>query len=185
MITSPRTVTFDPLRSSRIIVGNESLMSNDQQSILTYLGFESIQNGEKTTVVVPQWRGGADITHTEDIVEEIARIYGYDTITDHDIITPLRQATIHPLITLRRQTENFFVQSYNCTQIETYPWFDQSYHGSCEIDLDQCVRLRNPLAPETSHLRDRLAPLLIDATRTNHKFFDTIRVMDIGQVWTT
>ena len=57
-------------------------MSNDEiQSIFRQLGFETTLKGETLTVNVPSRR--KDITIKEDLIEEVARIYGYDEILHH------------------------------------------------------------------------------------------------------
>ena len=54
-------------------------LSNDEiQSIFRQLGFETTLKGETLTVNVPSRR--KDITIKEDLIEEVARIYGYDEI---------------------------------------------------------------------------------------------------------
>lgn len=79
---------FDELdRSEKIVVIETSrinqrlgteMMTEDIASILERLKFNYDQNGEQFSVQIPTRRG--DITIFEDMLEEIARIYGYDNL---------------------------------------------------------------------------------------------------------
>ena len=61
-------------------------MPNDKViQILTRLGFGPKQNGEQITCSVPTWR--SDVYREADLIEEIARVYGYDKIPAENKIT--------------------------------------------------------------------------------------------------
>ena len=55
-----------------------NLSCGEIKAIFEQLGFKTQQNGDELTVNVPSRR--KDITIKEDLIEEVARIYGYDNI---------------------------------------------------------------------------------------------------------
>jgi phenylalanyl-tRNA synthetase beta chain len=135
--------------------------------ILTALGFQ--QSGEKApalTYTVPSWRH--DVSIEEDLVEEIARHYGYDKI---DIGLPPAQSAgeFHASETRKRNlrravTACGFGEAINLSFIEAtndfelIPAFGQHPHP---------VTLTNPIIEEASSMRQTLLPGLLNSIRHN------------------
>src|SRR5699024_11762808 len=71
---TPIEISIDKVNKT---VGFE-LLAEDIEAIFVQLGFETSRNEDVLTVMVPSRR--KDISIKEDLIEEIARIYGYDEI---------------------------------------------------------------------------------------------------------
>ena len=71
---TPINISVDKVNNT---IGFE-LTAEEIESIFVQLGFETTMNNNELTVKVPSRR--KDITIKEDLIEEIARIYGYDEI---------------------------------------------------------------------------------------------------------
>lgn len=92
------------------------------KKILEDLGFQVLEN----EVVVPHWRGPDDVNIKEDIAEEIARIWGYDTIANQDILTPVKDQPMSQEVQITRTLEEMMVHQLHFDQIETYPRTSES-----------------------------------------------------------
>ncbi len=77
MLTQRKKIEIDPAQGSSLIFGEERADFNDITSnILSNLGFCY----ENNKVTIPLWRSPDDMNISQDIYEEVARIYGYDSI---------------------------------------------------------------------------------------------------------
>jgi phenylalanyl-tRNA synthetase beta subunit len=74
---------------------------------------------------VPFWRSPDDINITEDIYEEIARIYGYDKIDAQPLLSPIENAAYTPYVAMTRKLEELLVERFGFVQTETYPWISE------------------------------------------------------------
>lgn len=116
-------------------------------------------------VIRPSWR--SDITHKTDLVEEIARIGGYDKIPARlPVAPPGRGLTTNQK--RRRQAISALVGSGH-TEVLTYPFLSSAQNSWFEQDASApAVRLANAMQEEASEMRRSILPGLIDAAKRNH-----------------
>lgn len=146
-------------------------------SILHRLWFVD-QNGWQ----VPVWRAPSDINIQADIVEEIARHIGYDSLPFASMYQEVKRTQWVADVALRRQMEDISVHDLRADQLETYPWVPEKMLDAWWVDKTQLYTINNPLAPEQRYLRDDLVYNLLSYTAKNSKFFDTIGVWDFWKV---
>ncbi len=177
------------LRAERVnfILGT-ALETTKIEQILSRLGFgiEASQSEENVyQVTVPSFRG--DITREIDLIEEIARVYGYDNIPTTlpkgdipipapDISAEVRQRIKHFLLgSGMMETVNYSFSHPNC--------FDKIGFAP-DNPLRQALHLKNPLSPEMSILRTTLLPSLLDNAQHNHNHqIDSIALFEISTVF--
>jgi phenylalanyl-tRNA synthetase beta chain len=123
-----------------------------------------------------------DISIHEDLVEEIARIYGYNTITPVSGQHIMRPISLEKSVNLRRKCEELLTMRYNAQQVETYPRVSPTH--AAWIDHQIYSKLLNSLAPENSSLRSSMIPGLLNVVKKNEGFFERGCIYDIGQIRT-
>ncbi|MFH2134989.1 MAG: phenylalanine--tRNA ligase subunit beta [Pseudomonadota bacterium] len=166
------------LRSSRVLrILGVSLQSDEIAQILSSLGMAYQQNGDDFTVTPPSYR--FDIAIEEDLVEEIARVHGYDQIQPAPIqasmtILPHFEAE-RPLSKVRQiMVLRDYQETINYSFVEA-GW-----------ERDLCsntapVTLMNPIASQMSVMRSSLLGGLLDSLRTNlARKQPRIRIFEIG-----
>lgn len=146
---------------------------------MTQLGFEV--RGDQ--VVVPLWRGPDDINIKEDIAEEIARIWGYDTISAQPLLSEVKAQPFSKSVKVLRTVEQTMIEIFKFNQLETYPRVSKSQIEQFENDADNLYTLQNPLNPEFPYLRDSMLYNLLTIASKSSKFFDQFKIFDIGKVW--
>ena len=149
------------LRPERVnfILGT-AIEATEMVQILSDLGFDVKANGAGNyQVTVPTFR--SDITREIDLIEEIARVYGYDniptTLPKGDIPVP----TPDPKVEVRRRIKHFLLAAGMMEAIN-YSFCDPNCFDKIRFTADDPLRdalkLRNPLSPEMSVLRTTLIP---------------------------
>jgi len=167
-----RTIPFDPQRT--LTLGAIDVPEEQQRAILLSLGFEFEGSN---SVIVPSWRG--DVEGSADLVEEVARIVGYDLIPS----TPLdRQAGVAaPTATRAQLVERRARRSAAARGLdEAVTWSFVSEEEAAPFGA--AWRLENPISEELKVMRPSLLPGLIAAARRNSdRGAASIRLFEVGR----
>jgi phenylalanyl-tRNA synthetase beta chain len=153
-------------------------------ALLTRLGFEvATQDDEFLEVLVPTRR--PDVTRPVDLVEEVARLHGYDRFPSRVTMGP--DGTVSPEQRAERSVREAMVGSgYFEAQ-------SMSFFGAGELDLlrlptddarRSAIRVANPLREEESLLRTTLLPGLLKAASGNlDRGWRDVALFEIGKVF--
>ena len=167
-----------------LVLGTE-IEPATMEEILTRLGFDVSISGSVYWVTVPPFR--SDITREIDLIEEIARVYGYDniptTLPKGDIPVP----TLDRKVEVRRRVKQCLLAA-GMMEAVNYSFSDPNSFDKIRFAADNPLRnalpLQNPLSPEMSVLRTTLLPGLLDNARRNRNHqIDTIALFEIGSVF--
>ena len=134
-------------------------------------------------MVCPLRRGPDDLNISEDIYEEVARIYGYDQIENLPLLGDTSYVPYTEYITIQRTIEDILVRTIGCNQTETYPRISEKTLKELGRNKDHMYMLQNPVNPEAPYMRDDMVYGLLAHTAKNSKFFDTFKIFDIGKIW--
>ena len=132
-------------------------------TLLTQLGFEYTETADGFAVQAPSYR--FDIAREEDLIEEIARLHGYDKIPT---IKPIANLSIldAPEASWNKASMAGVLQSQGYQEVVTYSFVDESW----ERDLmgnENPIALKNPIASNLSVMRSGLWGGLLDALTYN------------------
>ncbi len=177
------------LRPDRVnfILGT-ALEATEIEQILNRLGFdiEALQSEKNVyQVTVPSFRG--DITREIDLIEEIARVHGYDNIPTAlpkgDIPIPVPNISVE----VHRRIKHFLLGS-GMMEAANYSFCHPNCFDKIRLAADnplrQALQLKNPLSPEMSVLRTTLLPSLLDNAQHNHNHqIDNIALFEISTVF--
>ncbi len=167
-----RTIGFDPDRT--LALGGIEVADERQRAILLALGFEFEGTA---TVSVPSWR--RDVEGAADLVEEIARIHGYEKVPS----TPLERApgVARPTATRSQLVERQVRRTAAARGLEeAVTW---SFISEDEAAPFAPVwRVSNPISEDMKVMRPSLLPGLISAARRNvHRGASSVRLFEIGR----
>src|SRR3989442_394753 len=159
----PRTVFVRPARVNHLL--GVDVPRGDVERLLSAVGFVAAPKDERLAVQVPGWR--PDVTREVDLIEEVARLRGYDALPDE--LRPYRPGTVPdaPPMRARTRVREQLVRA-GVVEARNIPL------GA--PDGPDAVEIRNPLSAEESHLRSRLLPGLV--RRVEHNWAGSVR--DVG-----
>ncbi|WP_285490088.1 phenylalanine--tRNA ligase subunit beta [Staphylococcus haemolyticus] len=157
--------------------------SNDEiQAIFKQLGFETTLKGETLTVNVPSRR--KDITIKEDLIEEVARIYGYDEIPSS--LPVFGEVTSGELTDRQHKTRTVkeTLEGAGLNQAITYSLVSKDHAKDFALQERPKISLLMPMSEAHATLRQSLLPHLIEATAYNvaRKNKD-VRLYEVGRVF--
>ncbi|MFW0837898.1 MAG: phenylalanine--tRNA ligase subunit beta [Candidatus Komeilibacteria bacterium] len=153
------------------------------KEILTALGFAVQAKKNDLQITVPSWRATKDISIPEDIVEEVARIYGYDQIPDTLPAVKLSGVDQDSSSRLKRQLKSIMAQEFGSHEVYNYSWQAKSYLELLGLSAKNCISLRNYLTPEQQYLRPTLLTNLLKNLHDNLRWYDSIDIFEVGRVY--
>ncbi|MEJ2129828.1 MAG: phenylalanine--tRNA ligase subunit beta [Woeseiaceae bacterium] len=146
--------------------------------IFARLGLDANKNDDGWEVTAPSHR--FDIAMEVDLIEEIARVYGYDAIPELTAIaeTPLETVT-ESEIDFDVAAATLVARDYQ--EVITYSFIDPDANKRL-VDLDSELVLSNPISSEMSVMRSSLWPGMLAAAASNaSRQQDRIRIFEIGK----
>ena len=123
-------------------------------------------------VVEIPWARKLDITIPEDLVEEVARIYGY-----HNLPTQLMSGNLPTLL-----NDTTFYWEAKIKSALSHWGFTEMYTYSL-VDQDSGLKLKNPLSSEWTYLRTSLVPSHLKIVSENLGKVEELRLFEIANVY--
>lgn len=127
---------------------------------------DTLAKEAKLQIVPPFWR--MDLLTPEDIVEEIGRLHGYDSLPQ---TLPLRSTVAvnpEPIELLNHKICSALRAAGN-NELQTYSFVPSKLFTKTGQDSSAAYRLRNALSPELELVRTSLLPSLLEKVHSNHK----------------
>lgn len=151
------------------------ISKKDITDYLESLEFCCSWNANVLSVKIPSFRAN-DVTIEEDVVEEIARIYGYYNLPS-SIMTG--QIPVNPedsKFSFETEIKNI-ISGFGGTEVYTLSLVPKSY-----VD-EKHLRLINPLGPESEYLRTSLMPSLVSAAKGNNGLREKFHLFEMANVY--
>lgn len=131
------------------------------------------------SVSVPSWRATKDVSMADDLVEEVGRMVGYDSIAP---VAPLVAATVPPANPERKfqhEVRDVLVD-LGFTEVYNYSFVSEEAVRAFGFDPAAHVRVTNPIASDQALLRASLFPGLWRNIQENSKHREVFRIFEIG-----
>ena len=183
VVKTPPRLTIGPEHFRRVLGAEMSTDTIDR--VLASLGFETTRDGDSLEVQSPYWR--ADITIAEDLIEEVARIVGYDDVPATLMSTEIPHHEPRVEREVREHIRDALVAagmqetiSYSATSIEALEKVEVRTE-----EPDAPLRLANPMSAELSHMRTTLRSGVLQTLAFNRRMSrgEGLRLFEIGPVY--
>ena len=132
------------------------------------------------SVTVPSWRATKDVSVKDDLVEEVGRMIGYDSIEPK---APAILATVPPPNHERvfQHGMRAVIAAQGFTEVYNYSFVSEEGARAFGFDPKDHVTVANPIASDQRLLRVSLLPEIWKNITENAKRFDTFRLFEIGR----
>ncbi len=150
---------------------------------LELLGFDVKTEGGNMHVTAPSWRSTGDISMKDDVMEEVARMYGYDHFEATEFTTSFHGAINQKEQDLIRNIKEYLAFRCGMQEVYTYPWMNDTFVDAVLQCRDGVLKLATPPAPDFSCIRSSLLPNLCEAAAKNERYFDDFSIFEEAQVF--
>ncbi len=159
------------------------LKDNIVKGILTPLGFTVLNNDDSYLVEVPTFRATKDISTAIDLVEEIARSYGYDNLVPDPLVNKLvLPPEASPRSELAYDLKLLLATKFNMSEVHTYLWYDTRFLNHLGLAKSDSLKIINTSKNENNFLRSELALSLLHCIKKNAIKRKTMGIFEIGSV---
>ncbi|MGD1118402.1 MAG: phenylalanine--tRNA ligase subunit beta [Dehalococcoidales bacterium] len=179
----PKIITTTPERVKRVLGVGYSL--EDIKKALEAFGFKCTTDGTRVMTTAPYWR--SDIKIEEDLIEEVARYFGYDKIPQTLFNDPIPIPDENPLRAVKKKirqnlTGNGFqeVMTYTLTGLEPM----RNIFAEAHDPEPMPPHIANPMTADQEYLRFSLRPGLLATMAANRRHEDGgIKLFEIGKTY--
>lgn len=134
-------------------------------------------------IVVPTWRSTGDVSIKADIMEEVARMYGYENFEASAITTTFDSAINQLEVDLVRRVKEYLAFRCNMQEIFTYPWMTDIFVNALLPSTDGILCLSTPPSPSEKYIRSTLLPNICKAIVKNERNFDEFAIFEEAQIF--
>jgi len=177
-LPQPAAVTLRRARLQRVL--GVGIADAEVRRIFTALGMQVVADGEGWSITAPSSR--FDIEREEDLIEEVARIFGYDKIPTHTPAGALTlavepEARIGELALREQLAARGYYEAVNLSFVAAELLARWGFR-------DGLVPLANPLSADLAIMRPSLLPGLIEAMRHNRaRQQERVRLFELARVF--
>lgn len=157
------------------------LSKNEIIDILSKLGFNLIEDQDILKVTVPFYRN-EDVKYDYDLIEEVARIYGYHKIPSILPATAIPVVNTAPIIVNEDRVKDILVD-LGFTETFSYSMISDRYLEIAGINPNNTIKISNPLTNDFKYLRTELVSSIIDISSKNETFEDRLRLFELTKTY--
>ncbi len=161
----------------------KSLSNEVIQKKLELLGFTVQIDGDNMHVIAPTWRSTGDISIKDDVMEEVARLYGYDNFEATAFTTSFTGAINQKDQDLICHIKEYLAIRCGMQEVYTYPWMNDVFVNAVLQSTEGVLRLSTPPAPDLSYIRSSLLPNLCEAVAKNERYFHDFSIFEEAEVF--
>ena len=159
------------------------LLPEEIRHKLELLGYTVSFKGDNMHLVVPTWRSTGDVSIQADIMEEVARMYGYENFEAEPITTTFDGAINQLDKDLERRIKEYLAIRCGMQEIFTYPWMDEQFVNAVLQSTEGILSLSTPPSPAERFVRSSLLPNLCKAVVKNERYFNDFAIFETAQVF--
>ena len=174
-----KTVKLD-LNLVNKIIGIE-IPKNETIDILKSLGFSLMtHHSSLITVTVPHWRYG-DISIPEDLIEEIARIYGYHNLPS--FLPPWKPQPTSDSRFFWEDKIKIALKYWGLTEITSYSMVNEELLTKTGFNPQDYLKIANPLTEDLVYMRPSLIPSILQTVSENQANFADLKIFEISNIY--
>ncbi len=139
---------------------------------------------KKLEITVPSFRATKDINSQDDILEEVARLHGYEKITPTLPSLPIKLPSENTQRKLEHRVREILSSQLALNEVYNYSFYSKDELTACNLPEDLHLKLQNYLSSEQTHLRISLVPNILKNLQSNLRFTQEVGIYEIGRTYT-
>lgn len=159
----------------------KELKEEEIVKILEALSFQVAKKGNNFVITPPSFRQ-FDVTIPEDIVEEVARIYGYHNLPSR-LMTGEIPITDKPKILEFEEEIKHTLKYWGYTEVYNYSFISSELIKKSGLKTADHLKVANPLTEETEYMRTSLIPSMLETIVKNQPYKDNLRLFELAKVY--
>lgn len=152
-------------------------------SILERLGFKVTVEKNIFKIIIPSWRAVKDVSLPEDILEEVARIAGYNNIPFALPLAPLQAPAFERERDLEIKIKNILSGAGAMNEVYNYSFVGEASLAKLNLNSSHYLRLLNPMNNNHEFLRQNLIVGLMSNARLNQANYDNFSLFELGRIF--
>lgn len=159
------------------------LSMDEITTTLKNLEYELDVKGNDITIEVPTFRATKDVSQKADIIEEIARIHGYDNIEPKTNLWAVTPVAKDPIRELEYSAKELLASKYGMNEVHSYVWYNTELNQELGIKVKDNLKIVNGIVRLDNTLRGEMAPTMLYAVNKNLKYMPECRVFEVGRTF--
>lgn len=177
-ITIEVDTNFIRQRIGKVITNQEMV------SILEKLSFKVVQKKDNLKITVPSFRATKDVSIAEDIIDEIARIYGFANIEEAEPLVAMSfESSASYEFELIQKIKTILARTCGMTEVYLYSFVSRRAMELANIPIEKRLAVQNYVNDDSRYLRTSLAENLLVSAESNLRFYDNFSLFEIGRVY--
>lgn len=150
---------------------------------LKNLEYDIKVDGKNIKIEVPTFRATKDVSQKADIIEEIARIHGYDNIVPKTNLWKVAPLKKDPIRELEYASKELLATKYGMSEIHSYVWYNTELNNELGIKVRDNIKIVNGIVRLDNTLRREMAPTLLYAINSNLKYMSECKIFEVGRTF--
>ncbi len=151
--------------------------------ILESLEFKVTKSGKELTVSVPSFRSTKDVEGEDDIIEEVARIFGYENIPSVLPKLPAKLPEENRERFLKHKARDIISLGLGFTEVSNYSFCSEDDFTKSNLEEKDHIKLLNYLSQDQTHLRVSLLPNMLKGLHESLKHQQSPKLYEIGHTY--
>ncbi|MEA3272363.1 MAG: phenylalanine--tRNA ligase subunit beta [Patescibacteria group bacterium] len=147
------------------------------KKILVSLGFEVSSSWD---VAIPSWR--QNMNCVADLIEEVARVYGYEKLPDKFLNGELVPLEEDKKLKWEGKIKNL-MQVVGFDEVYNYSFYGEKQMKPMGLEETKHLEVENPINPDQRFMRTTLLPRLLGVASRNARKFDEVKIFEVGKVY--
>lgn len=157
----------------------DSLTDTLVKELLEKIEFKVTVKDDYYEVDVPTFRHSKDINIEQDLIEELARLYGLENFTPKALKLDLISTELENVFSQEYNVKKLLAEKYDMNEVNSYIWYDSTILKELNIEKDGVKLLGKT---ENNILRDDLSFSLLNIVKLNFKNFSSFKIFEIGTI---
>jgi len=158
------------------------LPAEEMRRLLERLEFGCSVTGGTLHIDVPSWRATGDVSLPEDIVEEVARLYGYERLGFTPPVVALEKSVNQPHRRVERRVREYLAFRAGMREVVSYPWVAAQALDAAGMSDVETIGLAHPPSADM-RLAPSLVPQLLANVASNLRHQSSFRIFEMGRVF--